>query len=86
MKLASLKSGRDGRLIVVNRNLSRGVLVPQIATTLQQALDHWNDSEPRLQAVYEALQQAICDDAFDLDLQALASPFPRAYQFLDGSV
>jgi hypothetical protein len=57
MKLASLKEGgRDGSLIVVNRELSRAVRVPQIAPTLQRALEDWSVSAPRLNAVYEQLQ------------------------------
>jgi fumarylacetoacetate (FAA) hydrolase len=86
MKLASLKNGRDGRLIVVSRDLRRAVLVPDIAATMQQAIDDWAAVEPRLKAVYEALQAGQRSDAFDVDVEALASPFPRAYQFLDGSV
>ena len=55
MKLASLKSGRDGRLVVVSKDLSRYVAVPDIAETLQDALDTWVDSEPRLSAAYHEL-------------------------------
>ena len=86
MKLASLKSGRDGRLIVVSRDLRRGVVVPDIAATLQQAIDDWSALAPRLQVVFDQLQSGQCADSFDIDVDALASPFPRAYQFLDGSV
>lgn len=86
MKLASLKNGRDGRLVVVSRDLRRAVLVPHIAVTMQQAIDQWSEVAPRLRAAYELLQSGDCPDAFDLDVQTLASPFPRAYQFLDGSV
>ena len=43
MKLASLKSGRDGQLVVVSRDLSRAVAVTDIAATMQQALDDWAD-------------------------------------------
>ena len=48
MKLASLKSGRDGRLVVVSRDLSRCVGVADIATTLQQLLDRWEALAPQL--------------------------------------
>ena len=35
MKLASLKEGgRDGTLVVVNRNMSKAVKVPDIAPTI----------------------------------------------------
>ena len=40
MKLATLNNGkRDGALVVVSRDLSRAVRVPQLAATLQAALD-----------------------------------------------
>ena len=57
MKLASLKEGgRDGSLIVVSRDLSRAVRVPSIAPTLQCALEDWDNTAPRLNAAFEALQ------------------------------
>ncbi|MCA1778438.1 MAG: fumarylacetoacetate hydrolase family protein [Xanthomonadaceae bacterium] len=86
MKLASLKQGnRDGTLIVVNRSLSRAVRADEIAPTLQAALDGWDTIAPRLNALYERLQNGDCESAFDLDIDALAAPLPRAFQFLDGS-
>ena len=51
MKLASLKHGRDGRLVVVSRDLARCVAVPEIAATLQEALDRWEALAPKLQAI-----------------------------------
>ena len=43
MKLATLKQGgRDGTLVVVSRDLATYQAVPQIAATLQHALDHWD--------------------------------------------
>ena len=35
MKLASLKHGRDGRLVVVSRDLTRAVPADAVAPTLQ---------------------------------------------------
>lgn len=87
MKLASLKSGgRDGSLLVVNAALTQAVRVPQIAATLQQAIENWQQAEPALAAVYQQLQRGQAAGAFALDVNELASPLPRAYQFLDGSV
>jgi fumarylacetoacetate (FAA) hydrolase len=87
MKLASLRDGgRDGTLIVVDTRLVRAVRVPEIAPTLQRALEDWAESEPRLAEVAAALEAGQRSDAFVLDERALASPLPRAYQFLDGSV
>ena len=87
MKLASLRdTSRDGTLIVVSRDLTRAVQVPSIAKTLQQAIEQWDRVRPLLQDVADALQRQERSDAFALDPEALASPFPRAFQFLDGSV
>ena len=87
MKLGSLREGgRDGTLIVVDRDLQRAVRVPEIAATLQRALENWAACAPRLAAVYLALLRGKRSDAFEIDSEALASPLPRAFQFLDGSV
>ncbi len=87
MKLASLKSGgRDGTLVVVSRTLSRAVAVPRIANTLQQALDDWATHAPQLAQVSAALDAGKCSDDFPFEPCAAASPLPRSYQFLDGSV
>jgi fumarylacetoacetate (FAA) hydrolase len=86
MKLATLKEGgRDGTLIVVSEDLTRAVRVPQIASTLQQALDHWERVQPALRRVYGALNDLQAPAAFDLDPRVLAAPLPRAYQWVDGS-
>lgn len=87
MKLASLKSGgRDGTLVVVDRRLERAVRVPHIATTLQQALERWSEVAAPLALVAQELEAGMCADAFAFDTLQAASPLPRAYQFLDGSV
>ncbi len=86
MKLASLKEGgRDGTLIVVTRDLARAVRATDVAPTLQAALDDWQRCAPRLNALAERLTAGSADGAFALDMQALAAPLPRAYEFVDGS-
>ena len=86
MKLATLKTGeRDGRLLVASRALDRAVAVPDIAPSLQRALDEWGETSPRLAERYQALERGVAGDAFALDPAALAAPLPRAYQWLDGS-
>jgi fumarylacetoacetate (FAA) hydrolase len=86
MKLASLKTGgRDGSLIVVSRDLEHFVSALDIAPTLQLALDDWQQTAPRLNALYTELNQGICSDIRDLDVETLAAPLPRAYEFVDGS-
>lgn len=87
MKLASLKDGgRDGTLIVVSSDLSRAVRVPEIAATLQLAIENWGTHCARLAHVYADLQANVLTQAFALDVNQLASPLPRSFQFLDGSV
>ena len=87
MKLASLKrGGRDGTLVVVDRSMQHAVSVVDIAPTLQAALDHWHETAPRLAAVSAALAAGQCAQAFAFDAREVASPLPRSFQFLDGSV
>ncbi|MCW5749651.1 MAG: fumarylacetoacetate hydrolase family protein [Alphaproteobacteria bacterium] len=85
MKLASLKDGRDGRLVVVNRQMSACVAVPQIAATLQAALDNWARLAPRLEDVYNQLNDARLAEAMHFDPKEATAPLPRAFQWADGS-
>lgn len=86
MKLATLKTpSRDGKLVVVSKDLTKAVLVPEIATTLQQALDHWTDAKPKLEEYYQRLNNDEIKDALIFSEQSLTSPLPRAYQWADGS-
>lgn len=85
MKLASLKHGRDGRLVVVSRDLSRCIAVPQIAATLQAALDDWANVVIHLRDISDALNAGQLADAQPFDLAECAAPLPRAYQWVDGS-
>ena len=86
MKLGSLKAGgRDGSLIIVDKQLANYVLAAEVVPTLQLALDNWADAAPRLNAISKALNEGDRDDARNLNFDELASPLPRAYEFLDGS-
>ncbi len=91
MKLGSLKEGgRDGTLVVVSRDLTRAVRATGIAPTLQRALEHWSSAAPRLNGVYEALEQSAAqtingEPVFAVDFTAFAAPLPRAFEFVDGS-
>lgn len=84
MKLASLKQGRDGELIVVSKDLTRAATVESIPT-LQYALDNWEFVLERLEKTYQKLNQHTLEKAFPLHIEKLASPLPRAFQWLDGS-
>jgi len=85
MKLASLRSGRDGALLVVDRKLEWALHVGEIAPTLQAALEDWARCAPVLDTASRTLEKGAAKGAFRLDLAALAAPLPRAYQFVDGS-
>ena len=85
MKLASLRHGRDGQLVVVSRDLSRCVAVPHIAPTLQRTMDEWTHLAPRLMRVYEILNDGDAEGAKPFNPRDCASPLPRAYQWADGS-
>ena len=85
MKLATLRDGsRDGRLVVVSRDLTRASGVPHIARTLQAALDDWKHVGPRLADVAAMLETGAEPTERFHERDAL-SPLPRAYQWADGS-
>jgi fumarylacetoacetate (FAA) hydrolase len=84
MKLASLKSGRDGRLVVVSEDLAWYTDAFLIARTLQQALDDWERCEPLLRGLAEQLEHGSVPRGRFHEREA-AAPLPRAYQWADGS-
>ena len=86
MKLASIKNGRDGRLIVVSRDLATATFADYVAPTLQAALDNWTTTEPQLKALYDKLNAGHRSlITFEFNQAACASPLPRAYTWMDGS-
>lgn len=84
MKLASLKHGRDGRLVVVSRDLTMATDAFPVAPTLQTALDDWDRLAPKLADLAEALEHGAAP-SFRFHEHDCASPLPRAYQWCDGS-
>ena len=84
MKLASLKHGRDGRLVVVSRDLTKATDAFPVAPTLQAALDDWSRAGPRLADLAEQLEHGSVP-TFRFHEKDCASPLPRAYQWADGS-
>ena len=82
MKLATLKDGRDGRLVVVSRDLARYASAASAAPTLQAALDNWATARPALESIATKLESGGGDS---FDETTCASPLPRAYQWADGS-
>src|SRR3954452_473270 len=84
MKLASLKHGRDGRLVVVSNDLTRASDAFIVVPTLQAALDDWERYAPRLAALAEQVELGSVP-SFRFHEHHCASPLPRAYQWADGS-
>ncbi|MCE9508370.1 MAG: fumarylacetoacetate hydrolase family protein [Alphaproteobacteria bacterium] len=84
MKLASLKHGRDGKLIIVSRDLTKAASAEHIAPTLQAALDNWAAVSPKLEQLSKDLHSGKAP-SFAFDPGQCASPLPRAYQWADAS-
>ena len=85
MKLATLKDGsRDGKLVIVSRDLTRATEAFNIAKSLQRALDDWDRLAPKLTDLAEQLEHRSVP-SFRFHEHDCASPLPRAYQWADGS-
>jgi fumarylacetoacetate (FAA) hydrolase len=85
MKLATLDDGsRDGELVVVDRQLSKLARAAHLAPTLQAALDHWDQVEPALRALSQALATGR-QPGEPFDATRMKAPLPRAYEWIDGS-
>lgn len=84
MKLASVKSGRDGRLLVVSRDLSAAADATAIVPTMQAALDDWEKTEPALRELFDDLE-AGSGKFVAFEAESCAAPLPRAFQWIDGS-
>ncbi|MFM2402676.1 MAG: hypothetical protein RL223_556 [Pseudomonadota bacterium] len=86
MKLATYRNGsRDGRLLVVSRDLQRAVDAAAFAPTMQYAIEHWDAVEAGLQGLYAALNAAECPGAFAFEPRQCLSPLPRTHQYVDAS-
>jgi len=84
MKLASLPGGRDGRLAVVSRDLSRAAIAQGIAGTLQDAIDDWARTRPALEALARELEAGRAQ-GIPFDTAEVLAPLPRAFHWVDGS-
>ncbi|MEO7467992.1 MAG: fumarylacetoacetate hydrolase, partial [Sphingobium limneticum] len=84
MKLATLRTGGDGTLLVVSRDLTRAVRATA-AASLQAALENWVAVEPALRAQFDALQQGNIESQMAIDPATLDAILPRSFQFLDAS-
>ena len=86
MKLATLRDGsRDGCLVIVSRDLKYAVRAPGVPRTLLAAVESWNTTAPALEKIYASLNAGEASGTFELDVQELAAPLPRTWQWLDAS-
>jgi fumarylacetoacetate (FAA) hydrolase len=76
--------GRDGRLVVVSKDLTRATDAFPVVATLQGALDDWERCAPRLADLSESLEHGSVP-SFRFHEHDCAAPLPRAYQWLDAS-
>lgn len=85
MKLATLTNGSpDGRLHIVNRDLTRAIAAPGVGT-LQLLMEDWDGLAPALIGIYDRLNAGSVPDAIAFDPAQAMAPLPRAWQWLDGS-
>lgn len=85
MKLATRKTdSRDGELLIVSADGRLCITAAPFALTLQDALDRWPAVEPKLRELSEGLSAGrVAGES--IDFNALHSPLPRAYEWVDGS-
>ena len=84
MKLATLRGGRDGRLVVVDDGLTRAAEAASIAATMQAAIDEWAAVSPLLEALAEAVERGEAT-TLAFKPEDCAAILPRAYQWIDAS-
>ena len=86
MKLATLRNGtRDGRLVVVSRDLARAVDAAPVVSSLRQAIERWDEVHAALESLSAALNAMAAPMAFAFDPAAAMAPLPRTHQFVDAS-
>jgi len=86
MKLATIKNNtRDGQLVIVSKDLSVVIPVPEIAATFQAAIDNWEVLSKQLLPRYEALNKGEEKNAIKASDASFMSPIPRAYHWADAS-
>lgn len=86
MKLASLKNNtREGRLVVVSRDLRQAVQADDIAPTMREAIDGWRRVEGKLRHLYEQLESGGAKNTFAFEPTQAMAPLPRSHQFIDAS-
>lgn len=76
---------RDGRLIVVSADYSRGCQSPSEFPTMLSALENWQHASQVLSSLSQKLSKTGDTNEFSLDKKKFMAPLPRTYAWLDGS-
>ena len=85
MKLASLNDGtKDGKLIIVSKDLKYYTDASHISATMQSALDNWSNIKEQLKKLYEDLNHKMINKKL-FDQNKVYSPLPRSFQWADCS-
>lgn len=85
MKMGTLKSKTyDGTLVVVSKDNSRFVEVPEISESFREAIEDWANCNDRLNKVYDELNTGKIEGK-PVDEKLFHSPMPRTFQWADGS-
>jgi fumarylacetoacetate (FAA) hydrolase len=87
MKLGSLKHSekRDGELVIVSKDNKTAVKAGHIVGSVREAVETWSTVAPKLEALSAALNAGEAEGAFAVDEEAMHSPMPRTWAWLDGS-
>jgi len=87
LKLGSLKDAnkKDGRLVLVSKDLKNYVDAADISPSLLQAIENWNQVEPKLKDRYQQLNSGSLKDAKPYSESLMAAALPRTWLFADGS-
>jgi len=87
LKLGSLKDGnqKDGRLVLVSKDLKNYIDVADIASSLLHAVENWNQVAPKLKDRYQQLNSGSLQDAKPYSESLMAAALPRTWLFADGS-
>ncbi|WP_454806020.1 fumarylacetoacetate hydrolase family protein [Paraburkholderia fungorum] len=86
MKLATMRNGkRDGKLVVVSRDMRYAVPARNVAETMIHAIENWSRVKGALTALYNELNANRIENPIAFSAEQCAAPLPRASQWLDAS-
>jgi len=87
LKLGSLKDtkNKDGRLVLVSKDLKNYIEADDIAPSLLYAVENWNQVESKLKARYQELNSGTAKNIKPYAESAMAAALPRTWLFADGS-